>query len=274
MTNVVEIYKRVGDVELAAHVHSPSLAGEGRVGVVFFHGGGFRFGTPLQLAPHCSRLAERGHVAVTMQYRLCEANAANAADLVADAKSAIRWMRANAQRFGVHPNRVVAGGASAGGHLAACTALVEGFDSPGDDMDVSCVPDALAMFNPVLDVLALPHDGVSQKIHEVFGADEEALSPMQHVRSGMPPSVLFQGTDDVLTPLEDARRFRDAMAACGNTVLLHEYAGQAHGFFNAGVDDNKWFEDTMARLERFIDSLWSGNELSAALSTRRRRASS
>ena len=67
----------------------------------------------------------------------------------ADAKSALRYVRAHATELGIDPQRIAAAGGSAGGHLAAFTALVDGLDDPQDDLAVSCKPNALVLFNPV-----------------------------------------------------------------------------------------------------------------------------
>ena len=86
-------------------------------------------------------------------------NQVKAVSCVADAKSAIRYVRQNAARLGVDPNRLAAGGGSAGGHLAACTGVIQGFDEAGEDTSISSVPNALALFNPA--VALAPVDGVA-----------------------------------------------------------------------------------------------------------------
>ncbi|MEM8713895.1 MAG: alpha/beta hydrolase fold domain-containing protein, partial [Planctomycetota bacterium] len=70
---------------------------------------------------------------------------------VEDGKSAVRWIREHAAEIGVDPGRLAAGGGSAGGHVAAAIATVNGFNADQDDLSVSCVPEALVLFNPVFD---------------------------------------------------------------------------------------------------------------------------
>ena len=74
-------------------------------------------------------------------------------EAVEDAKSAMRWVRANAARLGIDPNRIVACGGATGGHLAASVAALEEFDSPGDDVRFSAKPNVMMLHYPLLDFL-------------------------------------------------------------------------------------------------------------------------
>src|SRR2546423_1057747 len=67
--------------------------------------------------------------------------------------------RRHAAEQGVDPGRIVGAGGSAGGHLAAACALVPGFDTPGEDVAVSCKPNALVLFNPALHIPGRPVPG-------------------------------------------------------------------------------------------------------------------
>ena len=148
----VEVYKKIGDVRLQAYIYSPvdHKPGDDRPVAVFFFGGGWRAGTPAQFMEHCKHLASRGMVAIAVDYRVSSRHQTKAVDCVSDAKSAIRWVRENHQRLGVDPKRVLAGGGSAGGHLAACTAVVEKYDETTENLRISSIPNGLALFNPAL----------------------------------------------------------------------------------------------------------------------------
>ena len=130
----VEVYKTIGDVQLNMYIFFPEdrKPDERRPAAVFFFGGGWRGGSPTQFQHHCEYLASRGMVAMAADYRVLSRHGTKAVKCVTDAKSAVRWIRANAERLGVDPDRVAAGGGSAGGHIAACTGTVPGLDEPGD----------------------------------------------------------------------------------------------------------------------------------------------
>ncbi len=87
-------------------------------------------------------------------------------------------------------------------------------------------------------------------------ADELAqYSPVQFVRPGVPPTIMFHGTDDVVVPLDSVRRFRDCMEEAGNRCELVEFAGAEHGFFNARPDGNPLYDETLARATQFLVGL-------------------
>ena len=116
--------------------------------IVFFFGGGWNSGSPAQFEQQCRYLASRGMVAMTADYRVASRHAVKVVDCIKDAKSAVRWIRTNAARLGIDQNLIVAGGGSAGAHIAAAAATIRDFDEPGEDRSTSSVPNALVLFNP------------------------------------------------------------------------------------------------------------------------------
>ena len=137
-----EVYKTIGDTRLELFLftlegHQPT---DHRPAIVFFFGGGWNNGTPKQFEPHCRMLAAQGMVAITADYRVASRHQVKVVDCVRDAKSAVRWVRQNAQRLGIDPQRIAAGGGSAGGHLAAATATLPEFDEPTEDAKISSRP--------------------------------------------------------------------------------------------------------------------------------------
>src|ERR1022692_240574 len=130
-------------------------------------------------------------------------------------------MRINARRLGIGPDRILAGGGSAGGTCAVYTAYNTSFEPEGEDTSVSSKPDALVLYNPYIGT-------ASDKTER--DEPNPAWRTDWKVTKGGPPAILFFGTDDAL--LAPARTFVQQMAAAGNRVELYTAEGQKHGFFN------------------------------------------
>ncbi len=258
---VKETYKQVGDVQLDLWVVSPAgtKAGDKRAAIVFFFGGGWRSGTPAQFKQQCEYLAARGMVAITADYRVAARHQVKAVSCVEDAKSAIRWVRTNAQRLGVDPERIVAAGGSAGGHLAACTGVIQGFEAADEDASVSSVPNAMALFNPAVMLVSFDEtepfsaDRI-EGIQARMGIEPQKLSPIHHVRAKLPPTIIFHGTNDQTVKFRTVELFTKAMKSAGNRCVLVPAEGQGHGYFNAGRDNTN-FRETMAALDQFLVEL-------------------
>ena len=189
--------------------------------MVFFFGGGWVHGTPVQFYSECRHLAAKGFVAIAADYRIEATHGTSPFEAVSDAKSAIRHVRSRAGEFGVNPSRIAAAGASAGGHLAAASACVAGFDDPTGDLAVSARPDALVLWYPVVD------NGPGGYGHDRIGERYREFSPMHNIRKDFPHTLFFLGTADshvpVATALDFQRRLRDAGVRC--ELKLFEDAG-------------------------------------------------
>jgi acetyl esterase/lipase len=258
--DAVEVYKTVGDVELRIWIFKPEghKPEDKRPAIVFFFGGGWTGGSPTQFEPQCQYLASRGMVAMTADYRVRSRHGVKVPQCIEDAKSAVRWVRRNADRLGIDPERVAAGGGSAGGHLAAATGLIAGFDAPGEDKSISAVPDAMVLFNPA--AALAPFDGARPmtderlaRLKDRVGDDPKSVSPAHHVGPGAPPAIMFFGTDDFL--LDGARWMQKRMKEEGNRCELLTWEGLAHGFFNKGRHGDKPFVETMQATDKFLASL-------------------
>jgi acetyl esterase/lipase len=188
-------------------------------------------------------------------YRVASRHGVKPVDCVGDARSAIRWVRANADRLGIDPDRIAAAGGSAGGHLAGSTAFIEEFDEPGEDRAVSAAPNALLLFNPALVLAPLPGldlAGFGTRVPAVrLGAGPEKISPAHHVKPGGPPTIIFHGSADETVPLVTAEAFAAAMKKAGNRCEVVEAEGQPHGFFNR----EPWRSKTLADADAFLESL-------------------
>jgi acetyl esterase/lipase len=248
----VEVYKSAGGVDLKAHIFSPPGAGldDPRPAVVFFHGGGWIRGGAEWCFTECRHFASRGLVAVAAEYRLVDRGGSTPLDSMADAKSAIRWVRDHARDLAVAPDRIVAAGTSSGGHLAAAAAMIESFDEPDEDESISSIPDALMLWFPAVDLARDPW------FARLLGdrARVAECSPVAHVRRDLPPAIVFQGDRDDLTPLAGARLFSDELEQTGNRCDLHVYPGRGHLF----TRDRQDMADTLAKADAFLASLGYG----------------
>lgn len=276
-------YKQAGDAKLHLHVYYPRgwSKHDTRSAIVFFFGGGWVAGTPAQFSPQCAHLASRGMVAITAEYRVRSRHGVHPAECVADAKDALRWVRAHAAALGIDNARIAASGGSAGGHVAASTATL-GRLPEEQQAAIDCTPNALILYNPVCDTTLLGYGGkrLADRMTE--------LSPVHHIKPHMPPTIIFHGDADKTVPHENARRFKRLMDEAGNACELVTYEGAGHGFFNQGRAGNE-YENTTRRLDAFLTKLgfiapvattkvagkslenW-GRELSSDDGTRRRRA--
>lgn len=258
-----EVYKRVGELELKLWVFEPPAHSKDatRPAIVFFFGGGWKSGSPGQFEHQCRYLSQHGMVAIVADYRVRSRHATLADRCVADAKSAIRWVREHARDLGVDPNKIVAAGGSAGGHLAACTAVIEGLDEPDEAQEISSVPNAVALFNPA--VVLAPFDGINMSddkqadLASRIGVAAEKISPIHHLREGLPPAIIFHGEADTTVPFVTVRRYTEVNEGLGNRCELVGYPGAAHGFFNHGRGGvpGEHYLSTLSHLHRFLHSL-------------------
>ncbi|QGJ69030.1 Acetylxylan esterase [Planctomycetales bacterium 10988] len=243
------LFKQVGEKSLFLHVFEPEEASKAkRPAIVFFFGGGWVGGSPTQFTEQAERISKKGMVAFCAEYRIKSRDGVEPFACVEDGKSAIRFVREHADRWNIDSNRIVAAGGSAGGHVAACTALIQEFDSASENLEVSSVPNAMALFNPVIDTSKKGYG------YNKLGDRYKELSPVHHVRPELPPTMIVHGTGDSVVPFENVERFTKKMKQAGNQAILHPYSKAPHGFFNKKKND-KHFESTYTQLEEFLASL-------------------
>ena len=187
-------------------------------------------------------------VAMSAEYRVKSRNQTTPKECVEDGKSAIRWVRKHATELGIDPNRIAAGGASAGGHVAAAAGTVDSFDAASEDLSVSSRPDALVLFNPVFD------NGPGGFGHSRVKAYWQDISPLHNISESAPPTIVFLGTEDEYIGAEVAVRYKELMDQSGVRCDLHLYPEQAHGFFNPDRK-NGYFEKTLKTMDKFFTSL-------------------
>jgi acetyl esterase/lipase len=245
----VIVYKKIDGRELELRVFLPDgwKATDRRPCFHILHGGGWSGMDPSRMYPFASDFAERhGMVGISVQYRLYQPGSTTVFECVKDARSSVRYVRAHAAELGIDPGRIVVSGGSAGGHLAAATALFDEVEEESDDRSVSCRPDALILLFPVIDTSP---EGYG---HAKIGERWRELSPVHHVRAGLPPTLLFHGTGDTVTPFAGAKAFHEAMLAAGNRCDFDVNEGGKHGYL---MFEEPLYEDTLEKSAAFLASL-------------------
>ncbi len=245
-----EVYKHASGDDLYLYVFEPEghdPATDKRPAIVFFFGGGWNGGSVTQFEQHSRYLAKRGMVAIVADYRVKSRQGTTPRECVADGKSAVRWIRGHAGKLGIDPDKLAAGGGSAGGHVAAATGFCDDLDDPADKHpEVSSKPNALALFNPVYD------NGPNGYGHERAKEWFPAISPAHNISRDDPPAIVFLGSKDSLIPVATAEKFQADMKAAGLKSELHVYEGQPHGFFNESKGGSEIFFDTVRKMDAFL----------------------
>lgn len=240
-------YRTVGDRKLQIHVHYPPdwKATDTRPAIIFFFGGGWTGGAVTQFEPQAEYFASRGLVTARADYRVKSRDGVTPDACVADARSAVRWMRKNAKKLGIDPNKLIASGGSAGGHLAACMMIEKSVEADGDDLSISTIPQAMLLFNPVL---SFQHE----KIIDRLSGDQKLarkISPTAHISKKTPPALILFGTNDRLKAFgDDYWKKADELEVRADKYLAE---GQGHGFFNR----SPWKERTIIAADKFLASL-------------------
>jgi len=243
------VYKEVGKTTLNLKVLKVKDVSqkESLPAIVFFYGGGWKSGHISQLRPQAKHFAKKGIVTFLVEYRIENKNGTTPFASLMDAKPAVRYIRKNAGNFGIDPNKIVACGASAGGHLAASAALIENYNESTDDLEVSCIPNALILLNPVID------NSPSGYGYDRIGQNYRFFSPLHNIKKGVPPTIILQGTKDPLIPVETVEYFKKAVQRVGSRCDLILYEGETHGFFNYKYREN--YDKTLKDIEMFLQSL-------------------
>lgn len=240
-------YKQIDTVRLNLSVYKPGCfnKSEKYPAIVFFFGGGWNNGSTTQfeeLAKHC---ASKGMFSVLVDYRVNQTHRTTPFESLKDAKTAIRYLRKNAEGLGIDPQKIVASGGSAGGHLAAACYTNETINESTDPLSISSKPNVLVLFNPVIDN---SKDGYGyERIKDKF----PEFSPLHNIKKGFPPTLFFLGTNDKLIPVSTAEMFKNRIEAVGSRCDLHLYEGAGHGFFNS----QKYKTLLIPVVDEFLESL-------------------
>lgn len=248
-------YSRVGE-RVMMDIFRPKAAGSYPT-VLAIHGGGFRAGSRTSYWRLCAKLAERGYVCATASYRLAPMNQFPAA--LEDMKAAVRFLRGNAAKYGVDPNRIGTTGGSAGGHLALMLGLTSGtkvFEGTGPFQEESSAVQAVVNFYGPSDFTQSYAKSVDAKdvLPLFLGGDLDhqrryhlVASPLYYVTPLAPPTLTVHGTRDNYVAYEQGVWLTSKLISAGVEAELETIEGAAHGFRGADA------ERAEARLIGFFD---------------------
>jgi acetyl esterase/lipase len=224
----IEIYKKVDSYALEMHLFLPdSKQYEGPLPtIVYFHGGSWSEGKPDWFFGEAARHAERGWVAAAVEYRIKARHGTLPFAAVKDARSAIRWLRTKADLYHIDPEKIVATGNSAGGHLVLATALADEWNEPTDELEVSPAPNALMVTSGVYDLIVENASWIKRGIGSIEPVLE--ISPNHLMKAGLPPTLMIHGTADMNCPYTTARHFAEEMRALGNEIEFHSIPDAGH----------------------------------------------
>lgn len=244
------VYKQIDTISLIMEVHYPPQMDTTKEypAIVFFYGGGWKGGSIEQFKQHSIYLSKRGAICFLADYRVEKRHQTTPYESLKDAKSAIRFIKKNAKKLHVDTSKIVASGGSAGGHLAAAAAIIEGYNEPSDDLTVSCKPAALVLFNPVVDNSPTGYG------YDRIGEEYKNFSPLHNIKTGAPPTIMFLGTNDICLSVEAAKNFKKEMEDVGSKCELKLYEGEKHGFFNYNRSF-EYYKKTLLEADEFLISL-------------------
>ena len=272
-------FKIVDDDTLKVYWYSAESKKNMSTGAIaFFFGGGWRGGSYAHFKRQALYFSQRGLTTFLFEYRINSRHNSSPVECIKDSRSALRFLKQNHSNFDIDPQKIIASGGSAGGHIAAATATLHSVNESTDDLSVDPTPAALVLYNPVFDNGPNGYHGPSVKnwiekdfqCHcttykirngkwaSLFKAGYMELSPFHNITSKTPPTLVLFGSDDNLVPVETAKRFQKQMKDLNNICKLIIYDGAKHGFFN-GVSTSVT-EDNTIKAKYFFDTLQASDD--------------
>ncbi len=227
------IYKKVDDRELYVDMfRSNDLTRDGlHPAIAFFHGGGWAFGDPSEFHGASKRYAQKGFITFSFQYRLSvdkDGQTPNPditpVECVKDARSAIRWLRENAETLNIDPNKIIVGGQSVGGQLTLSTACADSVNESTDNLAISSVPNAMLLYSGTVNPVAPWCDYLLGNQRKLIWS----ISPYHNLRKDLPPVIAFHGKDDTVVDYWTVGFYQRETKKLGNYFELVTLEGKKH----------------------------------------------
>ncbi|MBI3852228.1 MAG: alpha/beta hydrolase [Verrucomicrobia bacterium] len=256
-------YGRAGAVELKMDLYFPKKTdGKALPVAMYVHGGGWRAGDKAAGAGAMAipELVKRGYLVASINYRLAPEFKFPAQ--IEDAKCAVRFLRANADKYHLDPKRIGVWGGSAGGHLVALLGTADasaGFEGNSGHADQSSRVQAVVdMFGPA-DLTIGVGRGNPKIAQEVFGAtsDKDEMlkraSPVSYVSRDDPPFLILHGDQDKVVALDQSKRLLERLKEAGVPATLVVVKNAGHGFVPAGGELSPSHPELIQMIADFFD---------------------
>lgn len=254
-----KIYKKIDGIELKADVFytEESMKTKNNPAIAFFHGGGWAFGSPEEFHGASKRYAEMGFVTFSFAYRLSINEDGTVphpeitpVESTKDARSALRWIKQNANRWNIDPEKIVASGQSAGGQLALSTAMMDDVNETSDDLTIDPRPAAFLLYSSTVNTMEAWADRLlGDRRQEIW-----SISPYHNIKPNLPPVIQFHGKDDPTVYFWVVGLFKDKTTAAGNYFELIAYDGRKHYLGEGNEKYATYFdEEIMERSDQFLE---------------------
>lgn len=244
-------YGKAGDISLKLDLLQPKAESKrARPCIVWVHGGGWQNGSKSSGLGRLGALVASGdYVGASVGYRLTDVAPWPAQ--IHDCKAAIRYLRANAKKYGIDPEKIGVWGSSAGGHLVSLLGTsgdvpeLEGnCGTPDVSSRVACVVDYCGPSDFLLFGLSSPRlNQPGQPVYKLFGGPARekadlatAASPVTHVTANDPPFLIVHGTADKTVPLAQAERLYEVAKKAGIDATFVKIEGGGHGISGAAIE--------------------------------------
>lgn len=215
--------------------------------LVLIHGGGFVSGDKDEKNSQIKKLSKLGFVAASDMYRLSPEYKFPAA--IDDIKLAIRYLKANAAKYQLDPDRILVSGSSAGSYLAVMVGVTGNSDAfsdhdlyPSFDSSVRAVA---AQSGPIGD-FTLPKYADRSTVKRLaepnaknFNELLSAMSPITYLDSDDPPFFLSHGDEDPVVPVDMSREFVSELRKRAHSFEYHEVRGGTHSFSRSAPRQSK-----------------------------------
>ena len=251
------VYKTIKDRSLKLDVYHLKDLNEARPVLIFIHGGAWKKGDKVDYRRYLVDFAKKGYVTITVQYSLSKVAKFPAA--VNDVKCAIKWIKANAKKYFIDPNKIALIGGSAGGHLSMMVGYSEDFNNNDcfDSTNISKVQAIVNLYGPsdLTTEYARSQSSVEYFLGKKYSDDKDLFSvasPVSYLTKDDPPTLIFQGTLDELVPFSQSDSLKSRLDRVGIPAEYHKLEGWPHTM-DLGVEVNEYCQFYMNRFfEKYI----------------------